>query len=73
MAIYLLIIPLLDDPSDEAMPNTTDPRNIIAFAWDDWNPNRMVGTIRYETLGSAPNRIFVVEYNAVPHFIRRWR
>jgi len=41
--------------------------NLIALAWDDLNPT-LGGTISYATTGTAPNRIFVVEYDAVPHF-----
>ena len=51
-----------------AIPNTTDaPRNSIMFPWQDINP-ALGGTIRYQTLGVAPNRRFVVTFDQVPYF-----
>jgi len=52
---------------NDALPNNGDPSNMVALAWDDLNPNSG-GTISYATLGTAPNRRFVVEFNNVPHF-----
>lgn len=54
-------------PSDVPMPNVGDPNNIIALAWDDLNPGSG-GSISYGLLGTAPNRVFIVNYNQVPHF-----
>ncbi len=53
--------------ADVAMPNTNNPNNIIALAWDDLNPNSG-GTITYGLSGTAPNRRFVVTYSNVRHF-----
>ncbi|MBS3936769.1 MAG: hypothetical protein KGZ43_11405, partial [Sulfuritalea sp.] len=36
--------------------------------WDDLNPAGVAGRIRHQTLGAAPNRVFVVSYLAVPHY-----
>lgn len=36
--------------------------------WDDLNPRGNANFIRYETVGSAPNRIFVVSYLNIPHY-----
>ncbi|UCF07702.1 MAG: hypothetical protein JSW28_08680, partial [Thermoplasmata archaeon] len=48
------------DYTNDDIPNSGDPNNIIAPFWDDlWDGG---GTIYYETLGVAPNRQFVVEY-----------
>ncbi|MDN5205331.1 hypothetical protein QQ008_28360, partial [Fulvivirgaceae bacterium BMA10] len=51
----------------QTLPDGTNPDNLIAFAWNDIDPTGG-GTIRYETLGTSPNRIFVVEFLNVPHF-----
>lgn len=52
--------------SGQVIPDATAPNNLIAFAWEDLNPS-LGGTIRYFTTGSAPNRIFVVNFNAIQH------
>ena len=48
------------------IPATTDPTNMIALAWNDWNPGKAPGSLRYETRGTAPNRRFLLEFNGVP-------
>jgi hypothetical protein len=43
--------------------------NIIAFAWTDLNPSGALGgRLRYETLGTAPNRRFVLHADSVRYF-----
>jgi hypothetical protein len=49
------------------MPNTGTPNNLIAACWTDLNPG-VGGTITYTTIGTAPNRTLVVNYNSVPYF-----
>ncbi len=50
------------------IPNTTDaPRNCIMFPYQDINP-ATGGTIKYQTLGTSPNRRFVLTYYEVPYF-----
>jgi hypothetical protein len=49
-----------------AIPSIFTPNDIIAFAWDDLNPNQG-GSISYGTVGLAPNRRFVVTFSQVPH------
>ncbi|MGB5982285.1 MAG: T9SS type A sorting domain-containing protein, partial [Nonlabens sp.] len=44
-----------------------NPNNMIALGWTDLNPGR-INNISYETLGVAPNRRLIVEYNNVPFF-----
>ncbi|MFN2637977.1 MAG: HYR domain-containing protein [Gemmatimonadaceae bacterium] len=44
----------------------TNPNNMIALAWNDWNPGKVQGSVRFETRGSAPNRVFVLQFTAVP-------
>ena len=50
-----------------AIPNPGEPNGIIAPYWDDLDPGAG-GTIRGITVGTAPNRIFVVEWNGVPRY-----
>ena len=64
------------DFSNEALPITNvtagpgyeEPadRAILAY-WDDLNPSSG-GTVRYSTLGSAPDRRFVASWEGVPRF-----
>ena len=50
-----------------AIPTAAEPNGMIAVVWDDISPNQS-GTIKYGTLGTAPNRKLVVEYLNVPHY-----
>lgn len=62
---------LLSSLTAQTIPNTSTPNNIIALSWRDLkvditaNPSAY---IRYFVNGNAPNRIAVVEYNAVSYF-----
>jgi hypothetical protein len=64
--------PYVDDKAGFFMgnfiPSTAEPKNIIAFAWTDWSPQKVDGGIRFETRGQAPNRRFVLQFNNVPAF-----
>jgi len=52
----------------EPIPNTTDaPRNAILFPWHDINP-AVGGAISYTTLGTAPNRRFIVSFMDAPMY-----
>jgi len=46
---------------------TSIPRNAILGPWQDADPS-VGGTIRYTTLGTAPNRRFVVSFENIPMF-----
>ncbi len=46
------------------LPNAGVPNDVIAGMWDDL----VSPTVRYYTLGSAPNRTFVVDYFESRHF-----
>lgn len=54
--------------SGQVLPNTTTPNNLIAATWEDIYPPGG-GTVSYQTIGTAPNRIFVVAWDNVPHYI----
>ena len=51
----------------QAIPDPTAPLDAIFGPWVDINPNTG-GTIQYGTVGTAPNRIFIVSYENVPMF-----
>jgi len=53
--------------SGQNIPNTATPNNLIALCWTDLNPGSG-GSIRYKTIGTAPNRQFIVFYDNVRHF-----
>ncbi|MEW6470610.1 MAG: hypothetical protein AB1458_16995, partial [Bacteroidota bacterium] len=52
--------------SGQLIPNSAAPNNLIALAWEDYDPSQG-GTISYFTTGTAPNRLLVVHFNQVPH------
>ena len=41
---------------------------VMAPLWDDLNPGNTSSYLRYATQGSAPNRVFVVSWLAVPYY-----
>jgi uncharacterized repeat protein (TIGR01451 family) len=48
------------------LSNTLAPYNFIAPFWDDLDSD--TGGVYAETFGTAPNRVFVVEWNNRPHY-----
>jgi hypothetical protein len=50
---------------NRTIPNVAFPDNIIAAAWDAHDIDAG-STIKYFTTGTSPNRIFVIDYDAVP-------
>lgn len=47
------------------------PKNCIMAPWQDWHPgvgSNVGNYIRYQTLGTAPNRKLVVSWNQIPFF-----
>ena len=42
--------------------------NVLMPYWGDLNPNSVATRVRYQTVGVAPNRRFVVSYLAVPTY-----
>lgn len=51
--------------SAQTLPITSGP-NLIAFAWMDQNANG--STVNYFVSGTAPNRVFVLNYKVVPAY-----
>lgn len=49
----------------EPLPSVTTPDNLVAGFWNDLNFPQ--GNIRYQTLGTTPNQIFVVGFYDNPH------
>lgn len=54
------------DRSTQTYPSATTPNNMISLAYCDLNPS--AGSITYGTVGTAPNRIFVIDFNNVLEF-----
>ena len=48
------------------IPNAGSPRNVVMADWEDLFPGS--ANIFYSTIGTAPNRKLVVNFNAVPHY-----
>ncbi|WP_445454483.1 T9SS type A sorting domain-containing protein [Flavobacterium sp. 25HG05S-40] len=51
----------------QTLPSSTNPSNLISLFWHDMDM-RTAGDIKYYTIGTAPNRKFVMEFNAIPSF-----
>jgi len=58
--------------SGQNLPSTTTPNNLIAFAWEDLDPGNggqpTTNVVRYQTVGTAPNRTLVMEFFNVDHY-----
>lgn len=52
---------------NEPIPSMAQPNRLIAPLWMDLNPSKR-GSIHVQTRGAAPNREFVAQWTAVPHF-----
>ena len=55
--------------SGQGIPNISDPNNLVAFAWGDLCLVSSCGDgiARYATVGNAPSRKWVLEFNDVDH------
>lgn len=51
--------------SGQVLPNAGTPNNLIALVWNDLYPPG-AGTVRYKTIGAAPNRTFILEFSGIP-------
>jgi len=52
---------------NDVIPTAAVPNNAIYPFWDDMNPS-VTGDIYYTTVGAAPNRQFIVEWNNVTQY-----
>nr|HPR29625.1 hypothetical protein [Chitinophagales bacterium] len=46
----------------------TVPKNCIMGPWADWHPGLCAGCIKYQTIGTAPNRKLVLSFDNVPMY-----
>ncbi len=54
--------------SGQYMPDGEMPNGIVAGYWGDLDPSDgSSGPIRYETLGTSPNQVFVLHYDSIRH------
>lgn len=53
--------------SGDPIPTASDPNAIIAGWWEDLNPPAG-GTIHYETVGTTPDQILIVQFTDVAHY-----
>jgi hypothetical protein len=51
--------------SGQVLPSGTTPNDLIALVWNDLYPPG-AGTIRYKTIGTAPNRQYILQFNGIP-------
>ena len=47
--------------------NDNVPLNVIMGPWEDWDPSQ-IGVISFETIGQAPNRVFIASFCGIPMF-----
>jgi Leucine-rich repeat (LRR) protein len=52
--------------SGDFIPDDLLPNNLIAGNWENWNPEEE-GNVSYFVNGPEGDRVFVVEYDGVPH------
>ncbi|MCG6917141.1 MAG: hypothetical protein LJE89_06295 [Deltaproteobacteria bacterium] len=64
---YLTFGDDLEDFTNDRVPYTTNPNDLIAPYWDDWIPSEG-GAIHYQTMGETPNRRFIAQWTKVKHY-----
>ncbi|MGE3109240.1 MAG: hypothetical protein AB7G11_04545 [Phycisphaerales bacterium] len=67
---YLTFGTSVADLSNDPIPATATPNNLIAGYWDDLNssPTTGGGTIVFQTMGPPGSQLFIVQWTDVPHF-----
>ena len=53
--------------SGQVLPNPSNPNNLVSAYWSDLLPGNG-GSVKYQTLGAAPTRVFILQYTNVPFF-----
>jgi hypothetical protein len=61
---YLTFGDDLEDFTNDRVPYTTNPNDLIAPYWDDWIPSEG-GAVHYQTMGMVPNRRFIAQWTKV--------
>ncbi len=66
---FLTVLPAQPTGCCEGLPipDIEDPDGVIAGWWSDFDPGAG-GAIHYETQGSAPSRVLIVQFTDVPYF-----
>jgi hypothetical protein len=54
--------------SGQDLPDAFTPNGVIAGWWEDLDPAEPGAGLYYETQGTAPNRVFIVQFSDVQHF-----
>jgi len=49
------------------LTSTSIPRNCMMLSWEDFNPTSG-GQVLYQTIGIAPNRLFVLTFDNIQHY-----
>jgi gliding motility-associated-like protein len=52
--------------SGQNIPNPSTPNDLIALVWQDLHPGQG-GTISHYVSGTAPNRVYVIQFDQVPY------
>lgn len=55
-----------EEMEDDPCGNNNYPQNAIFGWYQDFNPNGVPNAIRYQTTGTAPNRVLTVYYTNIP-------
>jgi len=64
---YLTFGDDLEDFTNDRIPYTTNPNDLIAPYWEDWDPSAD-GTVHYQTLGEAPSRRFIAQWTKISYY-----
>lgn len=56
------------DFTNDPIPSTIDPNDLIAPLWDDWDSSGVGRNVYYETRGTPGNRRFIVQWDNVAMF-----
>ncbi len=51
--------------TNRIIPSTSEPNGLLAAWWKDLRPDSS-GSVHYKTIGSSPNRIFILQFTNVP-------
>jgi hypothetical protein len=70
---YMTFGPDLSDFSNDPIPTATDPNDLIAPLWDDFDPvpddpEDPDGVVYYETQGMEPDRVFIAQWTNMRQF-----